>query len=323
MEVLTDLCGLRKKRLPIFLAAGFFDGVHRGHVRVIRRTIERAARHGGRAWVLTFDTHPLKVLKPGAAPRLLTSNPHKLRLLKTLSLDGCLVLPFTRQLAALPPEDFVRWLRHCAPSVVEVLVGSNWRFGRGGAGTPSVLSRLGRDAGLAVTVVSPVLRKGKPISSTRVRTEITRGDLVEARVLLGRPFSVLGTVTRGRTIGRRLGYPTANLDPHGEVLPPQGVYAVRAAPARKVFDGVLNLGQRPTFGIREASGPHLELHLLDLRRELYGRDIEVFFVRRLRDEKTFASPGELSRQIAADITRSRRILARTRTKTRARAPRKH
>ena len=310
MKVLTDLAALRRYRTPIVMAAGFFDGVHRGHRKVIEQAMARARRRHGQAWVLTFDTHPLKVLNPSAAPLLLTSNAHKERLLSRLGVDGCLMLPFTRELANSAPEEFVARIHACAPPLVEILVGTNWRFGAMGRGGPAMLARRSRGTALKVTVVKTMSRGGETISSTRIRAAVLQGNLGDAASLLGRPFSVLGTVTRGRTIARTLGYPTANLNCHNEALPPCGVYAVYALIGRRLLNGVLNMGHRPTFGATADDKPVIELHVLDLNADLYGDDIEVFFIARLRDEKRFSSPAELARQIARDVESARTLLSR-------------
>jgi riboflavin kinase/FMN adenylyltransferase len=318
MRVLTDISRLRTRRRPVVLAAGYFDGLHRGHREVIDRTLARARRLGAEAWVLTFDNHPLKVLQPDRAPLLLTSNRHKLLLLSETDVDGCVMMPFTRALARLEPEEFVRLLWRNVPRLCEIFVGDNWRFGRGRRGTPAQLEEWGRRLGFKVSIVEPVKRRGDAVSSSRVRALLLAGDLREAERLLGRPFSILGTVVRGRSVGRRLGYPTANLDPHNEVLPPCGVYAVRVRlhPGRrmeKARAGVLNFGTRPTFATDRGARPAVEIHVLDLRRDLYGRDIEVFFLKKIRDERRFATARALSRRIALDIVQARRILARRAT----------
>jgi riboflavin kinase / FMN adenylyltransferase len=309
MKVFTDPERLSAMRSPIAMAAGFFDGLHRGHLRVIARTVREAAALGGNAWVLTFDPHPLKVLKPEIAPPLLTSNPHRLLLLRQLGLEGCLLLPFTRELAACEARAFVERLIADVPRLRVIVVGRNWRFGSGGRGTPELLARVGRAAGLRVVVVDPVRWEGSIVSSTRIRAEVARGNLRNAAGMLGRPFSILGTVGRGRTIGRTLGFPTANIEPQNEVLPPLGVYAVRARVGRKLWSGVLNFGVRPTFAPEAGSRPTIELHILGLRRDLYGRTIEVSFVRRIREEVRFRSPAELRQRIAADVGEAKRFLA--------------
>jgi riboflavin kinase/FMN adenylyltransferase len=301
MKILRHLSLLKKERRPIVLAIGFFDGVHGGHKKVIRHTISRARVRHGKAWALTFDPHPLKVLSPTGAPPLLTSTQHKLELLSRLRLDGCVVMPFTHRLAGLPPKDFVELLTACTPPLAEIVVGRNWRFGRHGHGTPALLSRLCRDRQIVVHVVPPVKKAGGPISSTRIRKEIMRGNLRKTEALMGRPFSVLGTVIHGRGVGRRIGFPTANLDPHGEALPPFGVYAVRARLGRQWMKGVLSIGVRPTFPHRGKAKPSFELHLPGLHRQLYGTDIEVLFVSKIRDERRFPTIDALKRQIAQDI----------------------
>lgn len=305
MKICHYLCCLKPERQPIVLAIGFFDGVHRGHRAVIEKTLARAKEVRGQAWVLTFDPHPMKVLNPTGAPPLLTSTRHKLEILSQSGLTGVVVMPFTRRLADLSPEGFVDRLKVCTPTLVEVLVGENWRFGRHGLGTPAVLARLCRPMKIRVRVIRPVRQARRPVSSTRVRQEVVQGHLCAAEMLLGRPFSVLGTVVHGRGIGHKIGFPTANLDPHGEALPPFGVYAVQARLGGKLRDGVLSIGVRPTFPCRGKAKPCFELHLPGIHRNLYGMDIEVIFRAKLRNERRFASVGALKRQIVRDIARAK------------------
>lgn len=309
MRTFPRLTVLKTKRLPVFMAAGFFDGVHLGHRKVIERTISAARTRGGEAWILSFDKHPLAVLNPAKAPQLLTSTAHKLQLLARLDVDGCILLPFTRTLAATEPEVFINRLHRGCPTLSEIVVGRNWRFGKHGAGDAAMLRKLGKAVGFTTTVVDPVIRGGKPVSSTRIRDLLARGRLDKAAAMLGRPVGILGTVYRDRQLGRRLGFPTANLDPRSEVLPPHGVYAVLALVGETLFDGVLNLGTRPTFA-GESPGTSAELHLLDVNKKLYGRDIEVFFIKRLRNERTFRSHAALKRTIAADVDHAREVLRR-------------
>ena len=310
MERTDSIARLRRKRRPIVLAAGFFDGLHLGHRKVLNRTLTRAQQLNGSAWVLTFESHPLSVLRPEAAPRLLMSNRYKLQLLERLGIDGCVLLNFTPEVAAVEPTLFVEELRHAASALAEIVVGRNWRFGRSGAGSPALLRRMGNALGFGVTAVSPVQRGGDLVSSTRARGEIVCGNLAAAAKLLGRPFSILETVIPGRTLGRRLGFPTANLAPRNEILPPHGVYAVYAQVAGKLHNGVLNFGHRPTFARGKTTEPLLELHLLDARfGDLYGQDVEVFFVERIRSEHRFKSEDALCKQIAADALHARVLLS--------------
>jgi len=313
VKVETSPRRLKAETGPIVLAAGFFDGLHRGHRKVIDATIKEARARGGQAWVLTFDPHPLRVLGPRTSPPLLTSTKHKLLMLSQLDLDGCLVMRFTPQLAVQSPQRFIRQLCRNIPELTEIFVGRNWRFGHGGAGDVQYLAALGREFGFEVRVMPPVLRRKHPVSSTRIREEVRKGNLSEARVLLGRSFSVLGTVKSGLTLGRRLGFPTANLNTRNEALPPAGVYAVFAEARGQCHAAVLNLGRRPTVRKGGEPRPILELHLLDFAGDLYGENIEVFFVRRLRDERCFATTNLLRIQIARDVERAGRLLKRTPT----------
>lgn len=325
MRIVQDLKQLRRKRKPVAVAAGFFDGIHIGHRKVIDTTLARAGELGGEAWVLTFDRHPLRLLCPQSAPPLLTSHRHKMILLQQMGIDGCVVMPFTRALADEPPDSFVTRLATGIPSLADVFVGSNWRFGQGGRGTPRRLTTLGDGFGFKVTVVRPTRRDGEIVSSTRVRSLVQKGQLDKAEQLLGRRFSVLGTVVHGRAIGRELGYPTANLDFHNEALPPNGVYAVQAlmcGPDAELMQrlsrqhqkrmplvgGVLNLGHRPTFVRGSRAKPVMEVHMFDGTADLYGQDVEVFFVRRLRPEQRFASRESLQRQITRDVSEAQAIM---------------
>lgn len=308
MKTFRRLRALGGKHRSVFLAAGFFDGIHLGHRKVIDRTIAAAREAGGEAWILSFNTHPMSVLSPADAPKLLTSMEHKLRVLRRLDLEGCILLPFTRRLADMDPAEFVMELAGSCPTLEMVVVGRNWRFGRRGAGDARLLRRLGRDLGFATTVVAPVVRDGEPVSSTRIRSLIARGRLDQAARMLGRPVGIFGAVYRDRQLGRKLGFPTANLDSQSELLPPGGVYAVHALVGNRLFDGVLNLGTRPTFG-RASTKLSAELHLLDVNMKLYGRKIEVFFAKRLRKERTFSSHEQLMATIARDTRHARRFFA--------------
>ncbi len=312
MKTVTDISQLKGEPGPIVLAAGFFDGLHAGHLRVVERAVQRARKLRGKAWALTFDPHPLKILSPDSAPLLLTSNRHRLAMLGAMDVDGCILMPFTRRLSLLEPAEFAEKMCACVPPLAEVVVGGNWRFGKDGKGDASLLAKLGRKCGLAVTTVKPVTMKGAAISSTRIRSEIMNGRLESAAAMLGRPFSVLGTVVKGRSIGTQIGFPTANLTSHNEVLPPCGVYAVRARLAGQLLDGVFNLGYRPTINKARSGRPMMELHLFGINRELYGQEVEVFFLKKLRNEQEFPSLEELGKQIARDVASARKVLSKAR-----------
>jgi len=318
MKLIRDLKHLKRTRRPIVVAAGFFDGVHLGHQKVVERAILRARRIGGEPWALTFDSHPLRILNPDAAPPLLTSTQHKLILLERLGVKGCILLPFDRALASTEPEDFAQQLLPCAPPLAEMIVGRNWRFGRKGRGDAALLARLSRTSSLKVTVTRARIWKGETISSTRVRAAVLSGRLEQATAMQGRPFSLLGKVTHGDGIGRELGYPTANLAPQNEALPPLGVYAAIAIVIERgsgknrkpvqAHQSVVNFGVRPTFRHGPEQDPIIEVHILDTDRDVYNRDMEVFFVARLRDEKNFPSRKALRIQIEEDIAAARKAL---------------
>ena len=289
----------------VVLAAGFFDGVHRGHSSVIRKALALAKARGARLWVLTFGAHPRKVLDPDDAPSILTAPSHKVALLSELGVYGCIVLRFTARLAEQSPAAFVARLARAVPGLRMIVVGENWRFGRGGKGTPQLLSKLGRRHGFELLVARPVTWRGAEVSSTRIRGAVAAGKLGEAARMLGRPFSILGTVIPGRRIGRTLGLPTANLDPHNEVRPPEGVYVALARVSFGWYWGVVNMGVRPTVSPRGRRASSLELHIPGVRRNLYGRRVEVFFLARLRAERAFRSLDALKAQVGRDIGRAR------------------
>ncbi len=312
MKIIRRLHALGQLRQPVFLAVGFFDGVHRGHQRLIGRAQTAARRSRGTLWVLTFAPHPRQVLAPPAAPPLLTSQPHKLELLAALGVAGCVLITFTRAYAQREPEAFMATLARALPPASRIFIGQNWTFGRGGRGDARLLQSLGQQLGLRAVRLAPMNWRGRPISSTRIRQAVASGRLLEAQHMLGRPFSIQGTVIPGRRIGRTLGFPTANLKPHHDAHPPLGVYVVAVLMAGRYYPGVANLGTRPSLpqpGGRPPA-PLLEVHLLDMAGDLYGKTLEVFFLKRLRAERRFASRQLLQRQIAQDIANARRRLAR-------------
>ncbi len=305
---------LHRVNKPVVLAVGFFDGVHRGHREVLAGAVERAHALGGEAWVMTFDRHPLALLAPYKRPRLLSSTEERLQMFGSLGVDGVLLVEFTREIAALSPEDFVGWLcgarRNGSNSpVVEIRCGDNWRFGDQAAGTPAMLAEFGRRYGFSVVVVPYADFRGVEISSTRIRCAIREGRLEEANRMLGRAYSVHGRVVSGRGVANRLKMATANVIPELDLLPPNGVYAVRVQVDGDRFGGVANLGVRPTFPETSPDEIVLETHLFDFEGELYDRDIVVSFLSFLRREKRFKSADELVAQVGEDMRKARRVLA--------------
>jgi riboflavin kinase/FMN adenylyltransferase len=279
------------------LAIGVFDGVHLGHQHVIAA----AGAAGAPSVVLTFDPHPMRVLRPSPTPLLLTSTNHKLRLLQHLGVDACLVIHFDQAFSEIPAEKFVEHLATCR----QICVGSRFHFGHDRRGDVHLLEQLAPRYGFTVQEIqSVVTADGEMISSTAIRQHIQAGHLDQAAAMLGRPFSVLGTVEPGDHRGATLGFPTANLNPQNEILPPHGVYAVRASITGRPpnLPAVANIGVRPTFA---GTSRRLEVHILNHTGNLYGAEMEVTFVSKIRDEQKFATVDELKRQIAADITVAR------------------
>ncbi len=291
---LADIAG------PVVIAAGVFDGFHLGHRAVIDRTIAGARAAGGTPVVATFDPHPAAVLRPGSAPPLLTSTRHKIRLLADAGIAHVLVLGFDAAFAAQPPEIFIQALADACRPLREICVGEDWAFGKDRAGNLSLLTVLGKKLGFTATGHLPVIVDGKAVSSTAIRAAVESGALAEAARLLGREFSVLGTVIEGRRLGRTLGFPTANVRPESEQLPPNGVYAVRVLIDGKSHAGIANVGVRPTVS-NEGVQRLVEVHLFDFSGDLYDCDIEVFFGRFVRPEQKFPDLDALRAQITSDV----------------------
>ena len=308
MNVYRSIAELECVPGPVVAAIGVFDGLHLGHVALLNRALADAAGRDGSAVAITFDPHPARILRPERAPRLLTSTQHKIALMERAGVSHLLVLPFTREFADLEPETFVTALRDACRPLREICVGHTWCFGKGRRGNLELLKEMGDRFGFDEVGIPAVEIDGEVVSSTRIRATVEAGDLAKAARLLGRDFSILGTVERGDGIGRTLGFPTANLSAHNEQFPPNGVYAVEATvtgrPASAPLPGVVNIGVRPTLKV--AGGERLlELHLFDFHEDLYGCDVEVWFRRFLRPEKKFADVEALKSQIAADVREAR------------------
>ncbi|HUM12285.1 MAG TPA: bifunctional riboflavin kinase/FAD synthetase [Myxococcaceae bacterium] len=286
----------------VALALGNFDGVHLGH----RALFKEAAEHG-RPGALSFDPHPGKVLQPDLAPRLITPLPRKLQLLEAAGLDVVVVLPFSLGFARTPARDFEALLFDRA-RVKAVVVGGDYTYGAQRGGTVTTLREAAAARGAEVAVVEPVTVGGVVASSSRIREYILEGRVGAARALLGRPFDLDGAVVKGDGRGRSIGWPTANVDTHGELLPASGVYAVRVRTADGWHGGAANIGTKPTFG---GSAVTVEVHLLDWSGDLYAQEVRVEFLDRLRAERRFASVSELTAQIQRDVEEARVVLART------------
>jgi riboflavin kinase / FMN adenylyltransferase len=286
---------------------GNFDGVHLGHQALVAAAVERARAGGGVVVVLTFDPHPARVVSPDRAPAALSTPAQKEELLAGLGVDRLAVLPFDARVAGLDPEAFARQVLVGTLGARHVVVGETFRFGRRRAGDARGLAVLGERLGFDVRAIPPVVAEGEPISSSRVRDALARGDVRSARVLLGRPYFVDAVVVRGDGRGRAIGVPTANLEPENEVLPAPGVYAARClVPGRRWSGAAVNLGHRPTFG----GGPTtLEAHLLDFEGDIYGVRVRLEFLGRVRGEQRFEGAEALVARIRQDVAEARALLS--------------
>ncbi|HUK25350.1 MAG TPA: bifunctional riboflavin kinase/FAD synthetase [Terriglobales bacterium] len=290
---------------PALVSVGNFDGVHRAHRHVLAQIIQRAAEQGAKAMAVTFEPHPMRILRPDSGLKLLTSTPEKLRLLEAAGLDAVLLLPFTRDLSLLTPRQFAERILKKKLHAREVHEGYNFHFGHKAAGDVTLLTELGREMGFEVYVYPEMCLRRESVSSTQIRKLLAEGRVSRARHLLGRPFSILSTPGRGRGYGSKYTVPTINLSRYEEIVPKDGVYITRTQVAQECFDSVTNVGNRPTFGADLfAIETHLlNFHPLELTPET---EVELYFLDRIRDEIKFPSIESLREQIARDVKRARR-----------------
>jgi riboflavin kinase / FMN adenylyltransferase len=290
------------------LAVGNFDGLHRGHMKIIDRVRRRAGERGGTPAAMTFEPHPPRVLRPDKAPPLLMTKEQKLEALSRSGMQGVAVVSFTHELSLLDPEQFVRTVLVDWLGVVEVWVGANFLFGHERAGTFNVLRTLGIRYGFRAEKIDPVRYKDFVVSSTRIRRLVSEGRVDEAGALLGHHYFIDGTVARGAARGRELGFPTANIATANELVPPTGVYATTVTIDGVVHPAITNIGLRPTFG--DVDHVTIETHIFDMSRDLYDRTVRLSFVQRLRDERAFPDVDALRAQIDADCRAARRLFGR-------------
>ena len=290
------------------LALGNFDGLHRGHAKIIDRVRRRAGERGGTPAAMTFDPHPPRVVRPDKAPPLLKTTEQRLEALGRAGMQGVAVVRFTQEMSGWDPEMFVRTVLVDWLHVVEVWVGANFLFGHDRAGNFSVLRTLGARYGFRAEKIDAVRYKDFVVSSTRIRRLIAEGRVDEAGALLGHHYFIDGAVVHGAARGREIGFPTANLETRNELLPPAGVYATTASVKGIAYPSVTNIGTRPTFG--EGDRLHVETHLLDASRDLYDASVRLSFVQRLRDERAFPDVDALRAQIDADCRAAKRLFGR-------------
>jgi riboflavin kinase / FMN adenylyltransferase len=307
MEIFEGIENIQRSFKNPVLTIGNFDGVHRGHQALFKKSMEWAEKLAGETVVLTFHPHPLQVLAPGEGPLFITSHERKLELIALCGVDVAVVVPFDREFARMSAGDFVKTLLVGRIGPKAIIVGEDYRFGCNREGDTEFLQRMGDKYGFAVETVSGVQMDGTVVSSTLIRQFIQEGDLREASRLLGRPYEIVGMVVPGHQRGGRLlGFPTANIRLSGQAPPKPGVYVVRVGIGEGTYGGAANVGFNPTFGGTELS---VEVFLFDFDENIYEKLIRVHFIERLRDEKRFSGPDELALQIRKDVERAKKILS--------------
>ena len=288
------------------LTFGVFDGLHIGHQDVLKTVRERADADNLTSVLFGFYPHPLTFLAPDKCPPVLMCLPKRVEILKQLGIDVAIFVNFNEQIASMSPWTFVNRILLELCSAKHVVVGYACQFGKDREGNAELLKSIGQESGFGVTVVPPTQLNGLPVHSTRIRQAIGRGDLGLASQLLGRTYSLRGTIVQGDGQGRQIGFPTANIEPGAQLCPPNGVYAIRAKLANRWLDGVLNIGIRPTF---DGTKFQVESHLFDFDEDIYGETIEIFFIEKIRNERKFSDIQTLVQQIHRDIAIAHKILA--------------
>lgn len=304
MEVIRSLTGRKRHYKNAVVALGVFDGVHRAHRRILQGVIKQAKRIRGRSMVLTFWPHPQR-------KQSIYSLEHRLKLLSEIGIDVCAIIKFDRRFSRISAEDFVKEILVKKINARYVYVGRNFRFGRRAGGGLHTLCRLSRIYNFRVKAFKTLSVNKQPISSTYIRRLVIRGDLESARKLLSRPVSILGTVIKGDSLGRYLGFPTANINPHHEVLPPSGVYAVYVLLNNRRFSGICYIGKKPTFRKSNARGSRrnkkvIEVYIFGFKRNIYGRYLQIQFRKKIREDKRFSSMQALVKQIRKDVKLARK-----------------
>jgi riboflavin kinase/FMN adenylyltransferase len=300
MKILGAAKELSPGGRKVCLAIGVFDGVHLGHQQILGHTITEARDQAGLAVALTFDRHPSAIVSPGREPRIIYTLPQKLRALAALGMDATVVIPFDAEFSRQTGGEFIHRLAGDLGGIHSLCVGADFVFGRQRSGNVELLTALGAELHFTVQGLAAVTLDGEVVSSTRIREMIRTGRLGTASRMLGRPYALSGRIVSGDRLGRKLGFPTANLDLPGHCLPPNGVYAGRTRWAGRYYRVALNLGRRPTLRF-PAPELRVEAHLLDFDGDLYGQELEIEVGDRLRDEKKFATPVQLGAQIARDL----------------------
>ena len=305
MQIINGSAKVRALGIPNpVITIGNFDGVHLGHQKILKKTIQRAQALGVPALVYTFNPHPLQVLRPDDAPPSITTFEEKVHIIERLGIDYLVCEHFTRQYAEQPPEEFIKNIICDRIHPQEIVIGHDYAFGKNRKGSIELLHKMGDIFHFKVLVIDNITIKNIPVRSTTVRRLITLGKVSLAEKLLGRPYCLSGKVVHGKQ--RRIGFPTANLSPRKNLVPKNGVYAIKANTPQGMFKGVVNIGYNPTFAGTRLT---IEAHLFDFQGDLYGKEIALYFIKRIRGEKKFFEVQQLVRQIERDIAFAKRILA--------------
>ena len=300
MKVIYGLNRIKKYNKPV-VALGVFDGLHKAHRRILKETVKFARKIKGTSIALTFWPHPQR-------QESLYSLEHRLRLIREIGIDICIVINFNKRFSKISAEGFVRNILVKKIGVHYLYVGRNFRFGKKAKGNFSTLNKLSHPYRFKVKIFDVIKIKHRPISSTYIRRLITQGDLDAAKRLLNRPVSVYGEVIKGISLAKRMGFPTANIDPHHEILPPSGVYAVRVTLNNKKFQGTCYIGKKPTFLRQKAAS--VEVYIFNFNKNIYGKNLEIHFLTKIRKEKKFKSAQLLAEQIRKDINSAKREFSR-------------
>lgn len=306
MEIIKGLESLNKVYPNTVLTIGNYDGVHLGHQKILSMVRKKAEEIKGTSIVMTFDPHPVKVLAPERDVKLLTTPEEKARLIAKMGIDVLLFVTFNKEFAQILPDDFIKNILVNKLHVSEVIVGINYAFGKGKKGNIELLKKRGKEYGFHATAVPDVLVHGNIVSSSNIRNLILKGQMQEVSTYLGRAYSILGTVIKGKGRGKSiLNIPTANITTPVEIAPKEGVYAVRVGYKGSIYDGVANIGKNPTFKEKNVS---YEVHLFGFSSDLLGEYLRVYFIDRIRNERTFPNVAALEKQIREDIETARAIL---------------
>ncbi len=305
MRILTGSEVFNKNFIKSAVTIGNFDGVHRGHVELFNRLKEISAAHGLPSVVVTFEPHPLKVLSPNSAPSLITTFDQKIALISDSGVDCLVVVPFTIELSQMSAEDFVLRILCESLGMRHILIGHDYAFGRGREGSYETLELLGLNHGFTLDDLEPIGHGNMIYSSSLVRNQLFSGDMTAVSGILGRYYMISGSVVHGREIGHAIGFPTANISTMNELIPPDGVYAVMALIKGRLVKGACNIGLNPTF---EGGSRTIEVFLFDFSDQIYGNEISVYFVQKLRDVMKFPDAASLVKAISNDVDRTRTIL---------------